>query len=67
MFALNPSLKVDTLPRISHGNIESMDLTVVAEFLSKLSNSGADIWPNDELKNFLLTEAKLPVSHDATP
>lgn len=67
LFNLNPSIKVDKLPSIAHGDIESLDLTVIADFISKLDNSGAGIWPNDKLKNFLLEEAKLPVSHDDTP
>ena len=67
LFALNPSLGVDNLPKISHGPIEKKDLDKTIENLVKMTQAGAAVFPNDKLTNFLLAEQDLPVSHDSTP
>jgi hypothetical protein len=47
-------------PEIRHGPVERMDYQALAAFLKDLSVSGADVFPDDGLENFLRRSASLP-------
>lgn len=59
LFALN-TFNVTELPKLKHGDIESMNLEELGNFVQRLSASGARIFPNAEIENFLLRQAGLP-------
>lgn len=61
LFKLN-GFKVENLPKLVCGDIESIPLTELGEYISKLSGAGVDLFPDDELKKYLLKIANLPVS-----
>lgn len=54
------SFNVTETPKLKHGDIETVDLEGVGNFLSKLATSGAPVFPNVELENFLYRQAGLP-------
>jgi hypothetical protein len=47
-------------PTIEHGQIKSVDLNEVGNFIRNLGQGGAPLWPNDVLLGFLLEQADLP-------
>jgi len=53
---------IDRLPKIVHGDVESIDLKELGDYISKLSGSGMQLFPNNELENYLLKVANLPKS-----
>lgn len=66
LFELN-GLPTNRLPKLTHGDIESNDLPELADFIQKLSASGAALFPNPELENYLLKQAGLPTTQDHVP
>lgn len=54
------TFNVKELPKIKHGDIETVNLTELSDFVSKLSASGAITFPDDDLENYLRIQAKLP-------
>jgi hypothetical protein len=58
-------MKPPAMPQLKHGDIESVDLKDLGEYISKLSGAGANLFPEDgtgdALKAHLLRQAKLPV------
>lgn len=59
LFEMNP-FNIEKYPQIKHGDIETVDLEGIGNFLNKLTSSGAPIFPNVELENFLMRQAGLP-------
>lgn len=57
LFKLN-GWPVDRLPRLTHGDIEKISLTELADYVSKLT--GSIIEPDDELERYLRQQADLP-------
>ncbi len=53
---------LDVLPRLTHGEINSTDLTELGTFIKNIAQGGAPLWPNDELLEALLQSAKLPTA-----
>lgn len=63
LFRLN-GWPTDRMPTLSHGDIESKDLVELGQFINALSTSGAVLFPNPQLENFLLRQAGLPSMQD---
>jgi len=45
---------------LKHGDVETMNLEELGNFVQRLTASGARIFPNAEIENFLLRQAGLP-------
>ena len=58
------SFPVETMPELVPGKVAPVDLEVLGDYISKLSLSGVPLFPNEELENYVLEEAGLPVSDD---
>lgn len=48
-------------PTLTHGDIESLNLGILGNYLTSLKNSGMNIFPNPDLESFLLRQAGLPI------
>lgn len=59
LFRLNGD-NMEELPILEHGDIESVDLKELSEFVYNLSRSGAPLWSNPELIKKLMRVANLP-------
>lgn len=59
LFALN-DFKVERLPQLVHGDIETPDLKELGEFVKNLAGTGMELFPDDKLENYLRQAAKLP-------
>lgn len=66
LFNLNPQFRVKELPKLRHGDVETTDLKELGEYLERLTNSGAMLWPNQTLLEYLLEQANLPIPDEAT-
>lgn len=55
-------MQVTALPRYVHGDFETGDLTVIADFLAKVTAAGAAIFPSDdgELERWVLEQLNAP-------
>lgn len=65
--ALN-NFNAELLPHLSHGDIETQDLGLLGEYVSKLTTAGAMSFPTDDgkIEAHLLRQAGLPVSEMTT-
>lgn len=63
LFELN-GWDLEKLPQWKHGDIESADLAELSAFLETISRAGAEIFPNFDLTQHLLTLAGLPALPD---
>lgn len=63
LYKLN-SWDTNVTPKLLHGDIETIDLKALAEYITALANSGALIFPtaDGQLERHLLNQAKLPTS-----
>lgn len=62
LFKLN-NFPVDmALPKITHGDIETVDLNELGSYIGQLSGAGAMLFPDEKLENHLRKQAGLPVS-----
>lgn len=61
LFSLN-GYSTDNLPKIIHGDIESIPLSELGEYISKLSGAGYPLFPNKDLEDELLRMAGLPIN-----
>jgi len=59
LFKLN-DFKVESYPELRHGDIESVELSELGEFIQRLSGAGMPLFPNKELEKYLLEVANLP-------
>lgn len=50
----------DLEPTLEHGDIESVDLRELGEYVSKLAGAGATLFPDTDLENALRRQAGLP-------
>lgn len=60
LFRLN-GFQIKKLPQLTHGDIESVDLTELGQFITQLSGAGAQLFPDEDLENWLKRQAKMPV------
>jgi len=60
LFKLN-GFKLDKLPSLKHGDIETPDLEELGNFVSKLSGAGMELFPDEQLENHLRKVANLPL------
>jgi hypothetical protein len=51
---------VERMPKLSHGEVEDVDLTALGEYIGKLSGAGVPLFPNPLLEKYLHDVAKLP-------
>lgn len=61
LFELN-GLPLDRLPKLAHGDIESVDTAELGQFITNLAAAGAPLFPNPELEKYLLNQAGLPTA-----
>jgi len=59
LFKLN-DFKVENYPELRHGDVESIELSELGDFVSKLAGAGMPLFPNKELEKYLLEVANLP-------
>lgn len=59
LFRIN-GMSTENMPEFKPGDIESVDLDSVSNFLQRLTASGAAIFPDPDIENFLLRSAGLP-------
>lgn len=63
LFRLNGE-NPDKLPRLFHDTIKATDLVGLGDFIMKLSQAGAAIFPNEDIERYLLRRADLPVPEE---
>lgn len=66
LFALN-DFKITAYPKIKHGDLGSVDLNEVSQYIQRLSQSGMPIFPNPDLEKHLLDIAGMPTAHLSEP
>ena len=59
LFALN-DFQITDYPKINHGDLGSVDLNELGQYLQRLSQSGMPLFPNQELEKYLLEVAGAP-------
>jgi len=59
LFKLN-DFKIENYPELRHGDIESVDLEELGNFIQRLAGAGMPLFPNKELEKYLLEAANLP-------
>ncbi|MDE2102875.1 MAG: hypothetical protein KGL39_36865 [Patescibacteria group bacterium] len=52
-------------PSLGHGDIESIDLGELGEYVLQLAQAGFPLFPNEEVQNYLLKAADLPATVEA--
>lgn len=63
LFALN-DFPISDYPKIKHGDLDSVDLDQLGNYIQKLSMSGMPLFPNPDLEKHLLKVANLPEALD---
>jgi hypothetical protein len=63
LFALN-DFQISNYPKITHGDLENVDLGELGDYLQKLSMSGFPLFPNMDLEKYLMKVAHLPEPPD---
>lgn len=53
-------------PQLKHGGVKVPNIEQLGNFISKLAGAGATLFPNDELQDYMLRVADLPVTSDTT-
>lgn len=59
LLELNPRFRVRQLPQLEPGEVEAIDLRELAEVIKNLTGAGV-IVPDDELEDYVRSQAKLP-------
>ncbi len=59
LFALN-SFNLERLPKLAYGDIETPNLKELGDYVKSLSSSGAELFPDTELENYLREAGNLP-------
>lgn len=54
----------DDYPILTHGDIEQVNLKALGDYVSRLAGAGAPLFPNNDLQNWLLQQAGLPVMEE---
>ena len=57
-------VRPEDYPILTHGDIEQVDLGELGDYISKLANAGAPLFPNQDLENWLLAQGGLPVMEE---
>ena len=57
-------VRPEDYPILTHGDIEQVDLGELGDYISKLANAGAPLFPKQDLENWLLAQGGLPVMED---
>ncbi len=60
LFALNSFQGLTDLPKLKHGDVEAPDLVELGNYITSLSGAGAQLFPDDDLENYLRGAASLP-------
>lgn len=60
LFALNDFGTLTALPTFEHDDIESPDLAVLGDFITKLAGAQMPLFPDEDLEEFLRTAGGLP-------
>lgn len=63
LFALN-DFQISQLPKISHGDLESVDLKELGAYIQTLAGAGMPLFPNNDLEKYLYKVAHLPEPPD---
>lgn len=66
LFALN-DFKITGYPKLKHGDLGSVDLKELGDYIQKLSAAGMPLFPNDELQKHLMEVAGIPTASLADP
>jgi hypothetical protein len=61
LFALN-DFKMSDFPKIVHGDLGAVDLKELGDYITKLSQAGMPLFPNQELEQYLCKVANLPTT-----
>ena len=59
------NIDVNLTPSLTHAPVRNVDLKELGEYVSKLTGSGATLFPDDQLEAYLREVGGLPVSSDA--
>jgi len=59
LFRIN-GIQTDQMPELNHGDIESVDLKELSEYIKNLSGAGMELFPDDQLEGILRAAANLP-------
>jgi hypothetical protein len=60
LMALNTFKGLSGLPKIKHGRVDTVDLSALGEFISKLAAAGMPLFPDDDLEADLRIKGSLP-------
>lgn len=63
LFAMN-DFQISDYPQIKHGDMDSVDLKELGDYVQKLAMAGMPLFPNDELEKYLLKVANMPEPPD---
>lgn len=63
LFKLNNFKTNVDLPKLVHGDVESVDLAELGSFIGALSGAGVELFPDTNLENHLRKQAGLPMSN----
>ncbi|MHB8123502.1 MAG: phage portal protein family protein [Desulfuromonadaceae bacterium] len=64
LFKLNPKFAVKKYPETKHKPLRDVNMATVAQMLSTMKNTGAKIFPDLDLENFLREAMGLPVKSE---
>jgi hypothetical protein len=56
----------EMMPKLAHGDLQSPDITALANFVSTLATAGASLFPDDTLQDKLMSLANLPTKATET-
>lgn len=62
LFALNNFNPAMELPKIVHGDLETVDLDILGNFIGAMTGAGAELFPDKDLENHLRKQAGFPMS-----
>lgn len=60
LFSLNSFQGLSGLPKLVHGDVETPDLKELGEYISALAGAGVNLFPDDQLENYLREAANFP-------
>lgn len=63
LFRLN-AMNEELMPSLSHGDIETLSLGELGDYVQKLTQSGVPLFPDDRLENHLRREASFPLKSE---
>ena len=61
LFKLN-TFQVTKYPKLTHGDIETIDLAELGQYIVNLTSSGVQMFPDEQLENHLKRQAGLPTT-----